>query len=176
MLQQLNQLETEIKHDIIHSEKTQLIPSTSRKVPPQQVQVARSEFSIPTPFVFHVITERRKRAFFEDAINFTDNLKNLSTNFLPFEKHCNDIHSIPLFREHHDSYLYYIQCKTCESGFADVLFTVVFNPVKNINPGIFWKTMKLSDSSFPMKILFVHFLKKLLEANEFLKNLQLFLL
>ena len=72
-----------------------------KKVPPHKV--ARSDFSIPTPFVFHVITERQKRASTMDAINFTENLNYISKQSLFFEKHCHDVYSIPLIREHHDS-------------------------------------------------------------------------
>ena len=48
---------------------------------------------------------------------------------LPFKKHCNVIFSIPLIKEHHDSYLYSIQNKTYESRFDDEPFTTVLNPV-----------------------------------------------
>ena len=72
LIQQLNQLDTKNQQDYNPSEKIQLIPSTSKEVLPQQV--ARSEFSIPRPFVFHVITKRQKRAFIADATNFSENL------------------------------------------------------------------------------------------------------
>ena len=39
-----------------------MIPSTSKKVPSQQV--AMSDSSKPTPFVFHVITERQKELYY----------------------------------------------------------------------------------------------------------------
>ena len=79
MILQLIQLDTETQHDDIPSDKTQLIPSTSRKVPTQQV--ARSDLSISTPFVCHVITEKQKLAFITDAITFTENHIEYSTNF-----------------------------------------------------------------------------------------------
>ena len=44
----------------------------SNKVPAKQV--AESEFSIRTPFVFHVITEKQKRAFITNAIGFPEKL------------------------------------------------------------------------------------------------------
>ena len=58
LLQQLNQLDTGIQHDLIPPVKTKMIPTTSKKVPPQQIK--SSGFSIPTPFVFHAIIERHK--------------------------------------------------------------------------------------------------------------------
>ena len=84
-----------------------------------------------------------KTSLLADAISFSENLKWNSTNSLPFENHCNDVYSIPLISEHHDSYLYYIHYKTCESSYADVPFSVVFlHPIKNINTGFFWKAIK----------------------------------
>ena len=71
MIQQLNQLDSEFQHDNISPENSVLIPSTSEKVPPQQV--SGSELSIPKPFVFHVITERQRRAIITVAISFTEN-------------------------------------------------------------------------------------------------------
>ena len=88
LIQQFKQIDSEIQHGGIHSEKTQLIPSISEKVKPQQI--ARSEFSAATPFVFHVITERQKRAFITIAINFSKSVICISTNSLLFEKHCKD--------------------------------------------------------------------------------------
>ena len=111
-----------------------MIPSTSKKVQPQQIE--RSEISILKEFL-DIITERQKRAFITDGINFTENLIKNSTNSLPFEKNCYDISSIPLIREHLDSNFYYTHYKTCETSFADVPFNVAINPVKNRNTGLF---------------------------------------
>ena len=45
-------------------------------------QFSRFDFSIPTPSFFQVITKRLKRAFFTDAIRFTENHIFSSTNSL----------------------------------------------------------------------------------------------
>ena len=66
-----------------------------------------------------------------------------------------------MIREHHDSCLYYIPCKTCESSFADVPSTVVFDPNKNISTGIFPKTINIRDIQLPNWDDFVHSLHKL---------------
>ena len=50
LIQQMNQPDTEAEDNNMTLENTQMILSTSKKVPPQQV--ARSEFSIPTTFLF----------------------------------------------------------------------------------------------------------------------------
>ena len=55
LLQQLNQTGTEPEHGDSFSENTQSTPSTSKNV--QLHQDARSEFSIATPFIYHVVTE-----------------------------------------------------------------------------------------------------------------------
>ena len=72
VIEQLNQLDTELQHDNTPPESIKMIPPTSRNVPPEQV--ARSQFSAPTPFAFHVITERQKRTFITDAISLTASL------------------------------------------------------------------------------------------------------
>ena len=70
MLQQLNQSDTEIQHDKVTSENSKMTPTTPKRVLPQQL--ARSGFPIPIPFVLDVITEKQKRTFLADALNFTD--------------------------------------------------------------------------------------------------------
>ena len=68
-------------------ENTQKIPSTSRKV--QSQQVARSAFSLSTPFNYRFIRERHKKAFSTDVINSFESLTYRSTTSLPFEKRFN---------------------------------------------------------------------------------------
>ena len=93
----MNQPDTEVHYDRITPEKIQLIFSKIRKVPAEQV--ARSEFSIPTQFVFYIITEREKTAFITDAISFTENLIYDPTKSLPSEKHCSYTYSIALISD-----------------------------------------------------------------------------
>ena len=83
MLQQLNQLDTEIQHGNITLENSQMKPSTSKKVPPQRA--TWSEFSIPTPFVFDLMTERQERENITEASNSYKNLTNSSMKSLPIE-------------------------------------------------------------------------------------------
>ena len=64
MLQQFNQIDTEIQQDNINPENSHMIPSTSKNLPEQQV--TRSEFSIPLPFVLHIMTERQERALLRE--------------------------------------------------------------------------------------------------------------
>ena len=67
----MKRLDAEYQHGKNPAEKKQTDNFDVKKVPPQQV--AGSEFSIPTPFVFRVITEGQKRIFNTDAIYFTGN-------------------------------------------------------------------------------------------------------
>ena len=84
-------------------EETLRKPSISKKVPLQRI--VPSEFWKPNPFKFCVVTDEQKTAYNLDAISFTQSLEDNSTSSLPFEKHCNDIHSILVTREHQDSFV-----------------------------------------------------------------------
>ena len=167
LIQHMNQLETKTQHNVLTLEITQLILSTSKKVQPKQVE--RSELSSPTPIIILFITERQKEHFFTNAISFTENPIYNSANSRPIEKHCIETYSIPLIREQHDS-CFYIFYKTFESNYADVLFTVVFNPVKNLNTGIVLQTKDPRGILLPLHDVVEHFLNKLQEANDFLKQ------
>ena len=90
-----------------------------------------------------------------------------STTSLFFGKYCNEICSISLIREHHETFSYCNQSKTHESSFADEPFTVLFNPVKNKNTAIFSKTILARDIYLPIQDNFIHFLNKLQDANQF---------
>ena len=129
LLQKMNRTDTVVQVDVILLEKARIIPSVSKKVSSQHV--VRNEVLIPTPFIFRVTTGKQKR-----AISCTENLIFTSTKSSPCETNCEDIYQIRLIREHHGSCLYYIHYKTCEPSFADTPFTVVANPVKNINISI----------------------------------------
>ena len=94
-----------------------------------------------------------KKSIITDVINFTES----STKSLPFEKHCNDIYSIPLIRQHHDSYLNSNLSRIYESCYTDEPFTVVFNSVENLNIGIFSETKKARHFRLPIPDVFVIF-------------------
>ena len=126
----------------VHTEQLQLAPSTSRRAPP--MQTSRAETQVPFPFIFNATTQRQQRALIVDAIRFTENLIYNSTNSLPFETKLNNIYSIPLIREHHDAYLYFINSKTCEASYSDTSFNINFTPVPNVNTKTFSKTINPS--------------------------------
>ena len=62
---------------------------------------------IPPPFVLST-DKRQNRSLIQDVISFLNNLIFQYTNPLPFETEPHTIHTIPLAREHCDSYFYYI--------------------------------------------------------------------
>ena len=69
-----------------------------------------------------LLLKDNKEQLVVDAIRFTENLFHSSTNSLPFETKLNNIYSIPLIRQHHDAYLYFINSKICEANFSDTSF------------------------------------------------------
>ena len=78
-LQQMNPLDTEIQDDINILVKTQRKPSALKRIPP--LQIVRTDFSIPTPLIFHFNRARRKAAFITDETSLFD-----SAILLLFEK------------------------------------------------------------------------------------------
>ena len=84
---------------------------------------------LPTPFT--VTTEKRQnRSLIQDVTPFLQNIIFQYTNPLPFETEPHILHTIPLVREHCDSYLYYIHYKTLDITPSQTPFQVIFNPVK----------------------------------------------
>ena len=67
----------------------------------------------PTPFT--LTTEKRQnRSLIQVVTLFLNNIIFQYTNPPPFETEPHIVHTIPLAREHCDSYLYYIRYKTLE--------------------------------------------------------------
>ena len=68
---------------------------------------------LPTPFLLSP-QHRSARSVTQDIIPFFNNPNFQYTNPLPFETEAHSIHTIPLLREHLESYLYYFRYKTLE--------------------------------------------------------------
>ena len=91
------------------------------------------------------------------------------TNPLPFETEPHAIHTIPLAREHCDSYLYYIRYKTLEITEitpSQNLFQVVFNPVEGINTGVYYRTIHPQNITLSIQDVFLTYMRKLIAFNE----------
>ena len=86
---------------------------------------------LPPPFALS-LEKRRNRSLTQDVTPFLHNIIFQYTNPLPFEREPHTIHTIPLAREHCDSYLYYIRYKTLEITPSQRPFQVIFNPGKEL--------------------------------------------
>ena len=80
---------------------------------------------LPTPFVLST-EKRQNRSLIQDVTPFLNNIIFQDTNPLPFETEPHTIHTIPVAREHSDSYLYYIRYKTLETTPSQQLFQIIF--------------------------------------------------
>ena len=120
---------------------------------------------LPTPFT--VTTDKRQnRSLIQDVTPFLQNIIFQYTNPLPFETEPHILHTIPLVREHFDSYLYYIHYKTLDITPSQIPFQVIFNPVKGINSGTFYRTIHPQNITLSIQDVFHTYLQKLIEFNE----------
>ena len=118
---------------------------------------------LPTPFTF-TTEKRQNRSLIQDVTPFLNNIIFQYTNPLPFETEPHILHTIPLVREHCDSYLYYIQNKTLDITPSQTPFQVIFNPVKGINSGTFYRTIHPKNIIFLYKMFFIHTYKSSLTS------------
>ena len=120
---------------------------------------------IPTPFTF-TTEKRQNRSLIQDVTPFLNNIIFQYTNPLPFETEPYILHTIPLVREHSDSYLYYIRYKTLDITPSQTPFQVIFNPVKGINSGTFHRTIHPKNITISIQDVFNTYMQKLIEFNE----------
>ena len=120
---------------------------------------------LPTPFI--LTTEKRQnRSLIQDVTPFLNNIIFQYTNPLPFETEPHTVHTIPLAREHCDLYLYYIRYKTLEITPSQTPFQVIFNPVKGIKSGTFYRTIHPQNITLSIQDVFHTYMQKLIEFNE----------
>ena len=120
---------------------------------------------LPTPFT--VTTDKRQnRSLIQDVTPFLQNIIFQYTNPLPFETEPHILHTIPLVREHCDSNLYYIHYKTLDITPSQTPFQVIFNPVKGINSGTFYRTIHPQNITLSIQDVFHTYMQKLIEFNE----------
>ena len=120
---------------------------------------------LPTPFTF-TTEKRQNRSLIQDVTPFVNNIIFQYTNPLPFETEPHILHTIPLVREHCDSYLYYIQYKTLDITPSQTPFQVNFNPVKGINSGTFYRTKHPKNITLSIQDVFHTYMQKLIDFNE----------
>ena len=120
---------------------------------------------LPTPFALS-LEKRQNRSLTRDVTRFLHKIIFQYTNLLPFETKPQKIHSIPLVREHCDSYLYYIRYKTFEITPSQLPFQIIFNPVKDINTGTYYRTIYPQNITLSIQDVFITYIQKLIEFNE----------
>ena len=120
---------------------------------------------IPSPFVLSTET-RQYRSFTQDVIPFLNNLIFQYTNPLPFETEPHTIHTIPVAREHCDSYLCYIRYETLEITPSQKPFQVIFTSVKGIHTGTYCRTIYPQNITLSIQDVFLTYMQKLIEFTE----------
>ena len=120
---------------------------------------------LPPPFVLSP-EKRQNRSLTQDVTPFLNNIIFQYTNPLPFETEAHTIHTIPLARETCDSYLYYIRYKTLEITLSQNLFQIIFNPVKGISTGTYYRTIHLQTITLSIQDVFITSMEKLIEFIE----------
>ena len=85
---------------------------------------------LPTPFQCSTPPTRNVRSITHDLNTFLQNLIFQYTTPLPFETEPHSIHTIPLLREHPDSYLFYIRYTTYGITPSLTQFQVIFTLLK----------------------------------------------
>ena len=119
----------------------------------------------PPPFVLST-EKRQNRSLIQDVSPFLNNIIFQYTNPLSFETEPHTIHTIPLAREHCDSYLYYIRYETLEITSSQTLFQVIFNPVKGISTGRYYRTIHPQNITLSIQDVFLTYMQKLIQLNE----------
>ena len=120
---------------------------------------------LPTPFVLST-EKRQNRSLIQDVTPFLNNIISQYTNPLPFETEPHTIHTIPLAREHCDSYLYYFRYKTLEIISSQTPFQVIFNPVVGMSTGTYYRTIHPQNITLFIQDVFLTYMQKLIEFNE----------
>ena len=120
---------------------------------------------LPTPFTLNT-EKRQNRSLIQDVTPFLNNIIFQSTNPLPFETEPHTVHTIPLAREPCCCYLHYIRYKTLEITSSQTPFQVIFNPVKGISSGTFYRTIYPQNITLSIQDVFRTYMQKLIEFNE----------
>ena len=106
---------------------------------------------LPTPFLLSS-DQCQKRSLTQDVNPFLNNIFFRYTNPLPCETEAHIIHTIPLIREHCDSYFRYI---TLEITLTQTVFKISFIPVQVINIGIIYRTIHPQNITLSIQDVFI---------------------
>ena len=120
---------------------------------------------LPTPTTL-TTENRQNRSLIQDVTPFLNSIIFQYKNPLSFETEPHTVHTIAWAREHCDSYLYYLRYKTLEITSAQTPFQVIFNPVKGISPGSFYRTTHPQNITISIQDVFRTYMQKPIEVNE----------
>ena len=112
----------------------------------------------PLPFLFNT-SHRVTRDISQTLTQFPNNLIYNSTTPLSFETYPEDFYTTPLIREHHDSYLYYIDTHFLVANFEEPPFSIPFTSLTT-RSDTFRKNIYPNDIYIPNANVFTTFLKK----------------
>ena len=119
------------------------------------------------PPLFVLSTDKKQnRSLIQDVTPFLNNIIFQYTNLLPFETEPRTINTIPLAREHCDSYLFYIRYKTLEIPPSQNTFQVIFNASKGISTEIYYRKIHPQNITLSIQDVFLAYMQKLIEFNE----------
>ena len=121
---------------------------------------------IPLPFAFNT-PQGVTRDVSQTLTQFLNNLIYNSTTPLSFETYPEDIYTAPLIREHHDSYLYYIETHSLVLNSEEPPFSIPFTSLKN-RSDTFRKNIYPNNIYIPIAKVFTTFLNHLQENNNLL--------
>ena len=119
------------------------------------------QMNLPIPFTLDPNANVTTRRVKESITKFIDNLRYNITTPLPFETYTEDIYTTPLFREHHDSYLYYIETHSLTRDVNTSPFSIIFNTQQ----AVYNKHIYPFNIIIPISQVFLVFLAKLEEIN-----------
>ena len=120
---------------------------------------------LPTPFILSS-EQRQKRSLTQDVIPYLNTIIFQYTNPLSFETEAHMIHTIPLIREHCDSYLYHFRYKTLEKNTMIYSFSTYFNKIQGINTKITYRTIHPQNKTLSVQDVCATYMNKLIEDNE----------
>ena len=118
---------------------------------------------LPPPFALST-EKRQNRSLIQDVTAFLNDIIFQYTNPLPFETEPHTLHTIPLAREHCDSYPYYIRYKTLEITSSQNHFQDIFNPVKGVSPGTYFRTIHPQNITLSIQEVFRTYIKHFLNS------------
>ena len=116
-------------------------------------------FSIRYPSPFQIPYIKNAKLVKLEIIPFLQNIVYNYTKPLPFENEPYSLETIPLIREHLDSYLFYIRHRSTTASTEYSSFQITF-PQQDISSRTYRRTINPINLQIPIQEVFYAFLKK----------------